>query len=88
MAQKCIPRFPLEEQPVGNMMRSTERSTAIPYDSIDPNLLALAMGFVPRQIWETPYNNETALSRGTIFPALDKPFRGWSRGSKQKGAMR
>ena len=88
MAQKNIPRFPLEEKPAGNMMHSNERPTAIPQDSIDPNLLALAMGFVPRQIWETPFDNETALSRGTIVPSLDKPFRGWSRGGIQKGARR
>lgn len=87
MAQKCVPRFPLEERPVGNMLHNTERSNIIPTDSIDPALLALAMGFVPRQVWETPYDRETALSRGTIFPALDKPFCGW-RCSVQKGAMR
>lgn len=87
MAQKCIPRFPLEEQPVGNMARRADRSSSLPNDSIDPALLALAMGFVPRQIWETPYDEETALSRGTIFPALDKPFCGWSCGMK-KGVLR
>ena len=88
MAQKCIPRFPLEEQPAANMMRTVEQSSAIPYDSIDPNLLALAMGFVPRQTWEAPYDNETALSRGTIFPALDKPFCGWNNCIMPRGAMK
>ena len=87
MAQKCMPRFPLEEQPVGNMMRNAERSTVIPNDSIDPNLLALAMAFVPRQIWETPYESETGFDRGTIFPALDKPFCGWNSCAQRKGAM-
>lgn len=48
----------------------------IPNDSIDPRLLALAMGFVPRQTWEKPYDFEMALRRGTLFPALDKPFLG------------
>lgn len=45
-------------------------------DSIAPALLSLAMGFVPRQTWETPYAPDVALSRGTIFPALDLPLLG------------
>ena len=36
--------------------------------------MALAMLYVPVQSWETPYDPETALARGTVFPALDKPF--------------
>ncbi len=36
----------------------------------------LAMSYVPVQQWETPYDENTALSRGTIFPSLDKPFLG------------
>lgn len=48
----------------------------LPSDAIDPRLLALAMGFVPYQSWETPYAADVALTRGTIFPALDKPFLG------------
>ena len=87
MTQKCIPRFPLEEQPAGKTARAAERSTMIPNDSVDPALLALSMGFVPRQIWENPYNNETALARGTIFPSLDKPFCGWHC-SMRKGAVK
>ncbi len=48
----------------------------MPADSINPSLLALAMGFVPVQQWEEPYENDLALARGTIFPSLDKPFLG------------
>lgn len=48
----------------------------LPTDSINPSLLALAMGFVPVQAWEEPYDNDLALARGTIFPSLDKPFLG------------
>ncbi|MDE7035797.1 MAG: spore coat associated protein CotJA, partial [Eubacteriales bacterium] len=33
-------------------------------------------GFVPVQAWEEPYAADLALARGTIFPALDKPFLG------------
>lgn len=41
-----------------------------------PKTLAYAMAYVPFQQWETPYDSEVALSRGTIFPCLDKPFIG------------
>ena len=41
-----------------------------------PSETPLAMAYVPFQKWEEPYDRETALSRGTIFPALDKPFIG------------
>ena len=36
----------------------------------------VGMAYVPLQFWEKPYDDPTALSRGTIFPALDKPFIG------------
>lgn len=86
MAQEYDPLFPLEEMPAadtsqGGMDCAPDTTgtpgTALPSDSIDPRLLSLAMGFVPRQIWETPYDTDVALSRGTIFPSLDKPFMGW-----------
>ena len=41
-----------------------------------PKTLSLAMAYVPFQQWETPYEDDVALSRGTIFPCLDKPFIG------------
>lgn len=47
-----------------------------PSDSINPELLSLAMAFVPYQAWETPYELDVAMQRGTIFPSLDKPFIG------------
>ena len=49
---------------------------ALPADSIDTRLLSLAMAFVPAQSFDTPYEPALAFSRGTIFPALDKPFLG------------
>ena len=39
-------------------------------ESIPAGLLSLAMAFVPT------YDPVLAFSRGTIFPALDKPFLG------------
>ena len=35
---------------------------------------SLAMTYSPWQQWECVYEAETGLSRGTIFPGLDKPF--------------
>lgn len=34
------------------------------------------MAFVPSQVWDCTYTCGQALSRGTLFPALDKPFMG------------
>lgn len=41
-----------------------------------PEDMPIGMAYVPMQFWEKPYDNATALSRGTIFPSLDKPFIG------------
>ena len=41
-----------------------------------PGELPYAMAYVPFQQWQKPYDSEAALQRGTIFPALDKPFIG------------
>lgn len=38
--------------------------------------LVPAMAFVPDQFFDEVYEAPTALSRGTIFPCLDKPFLG------------
>lgn len=36
----------------------------------------LAMARVPIQPWSSVYDSSTALSRGTLFPALDLPYLG------------
>ena len=36
--------------------------------------MPLAMAYVPVQSFEDLYDPDTALSRGTVFPALDLPF--------------
>lgn len=41
-----------------------------------PEDTPLAMAYVPFQMWEKPYEADVALSRGTIFPSIDKPFNG------------
>ena len=38
--------------------------------------IPLAMAYVPWQMWEALYNEETALMRGTAFPSLFMPFEG------------
>lgn len=45
-------------------------------EGVLPKTLSLAMAYVPFQQWETPYDTDVALSRGTVFPCLDKPFIG------------
>lgn len=37
---------------------------------------ALAMAYVPNQVWNEVYALDIGLCRGTIFPCLDKPFIG------------
>ncbi len=41
-----------------------------------PRYTPIAMAYVPFQEWEKTYDEQAALSRGTIFPSLDKPFIG------------
>ena len=47
---------------------------AVTEDTCPDNMPALAMTYSPNQLWETVYDAETGLCRGTIFPGLDKPF--------------
>lgn len=42
----------------------------------------VAMAYVPWQMWHTVYDLEKALSCGTIFPELNKPFQGMRGGCR------
>ena len=42
--------------------------------SRDIDQFPVAMAYVPWQRWQQVYPVEEAMSRGTIFPDLDKPF--------------
>ena len=42
----------------------------------DDRMPALAMVYAPQQSWQNIYCEEDALTRGTIFAELDKPFYG------------
>lgn len=41
-----------------------------------PKNTPLAMAYVPFQQWGDTYDDDKALSRGTLFPDLDLPFSG------------
>jgi hypothetical protein len=41
-----------------------------------PAEMPIGMCYVPFQQWETPYAENVALEKGTIFPSLDLPFMG------------
>lgn len=43
-------------------------------DALDD--MPLAMAYVPMQKWRDIYDDDVALSRGTIFAELDLPFLG------------
>lgn len=38
--------------------------------------MILAMAHVPMQPWNSTYDPDTALARGTLFPDLDLPYVG------------
>ena len=57
--------------------------------SVFPDKTPIGMCYVPFQQWETPFAENVALEKGTIFPSLDLPFlgkEGNSNGSKQFNA--
>lgn len=43
-------------------------------EALIPKDAALAMAYVPMQRWERPMSADEALSRGTAFRSLVKPF--------------
>ena len=43
-------------------------------EALIPKDAALAMAYVPMQRWERPMRADEALSRGTAFRSLVKPF--------------
>jgi hypothetical protein len=47
-----------------------ESMTAFPAET------PIGMCYVPFQQWETPFAENVALEKGTIFPSLDLPFMG------------
>lgn len=64
------------EVPGMNCREGGEMSCAVEekYDVLSE--MALAMAYVPWQMWRNIYDVEKGFCRGTIFEELDKPFRG------------
>ncbi|MFA5658795.1 MAG: spore coat associated protein CotJA [Oscillospiraceae bacterium] len=58
--------------PTNTLRTDIQCETRTPFPQYTP----IAMAYVPFQQWERPYDDNVALSRGTIFPSLDKPFIG------------
>lgn len=48
----------------------------MPTQSMFPAKISLAMSYVPDQPFENLYDENVALSRGTLFRSLDFPFYG------------
>lgn len=55
-------------------------NTPVCVTSAMPQMLALAMAYVPFQQFGSIYEPEQALSNGTLFPDLNKPFCGRKEG--------
>lgn len=45
-------------------------------EAMFPQNISLAMAYVPMQRFEKIYDDDRALTHGTIFEALDLPFKG------------
>ncbi len=58
-----------------NGMGASEQEMFVPTSPL-PEQMPPGMAYVPYQQWEEPYDADTAFPAGTIFPALDYPFRG------------
>ena len=58
----------------GNPDIPKNANSVFPYTPCSP--IPLAMAYVPMQTWEGLYEYDVALTRGTLFTALDKPFIG------------
>lgn len=63
---------PTEQTMAHTMQASESEDTMTPFPKQTPP----GMAYVPFQQWEEPYDIDTAFPIGTIYPALDFPFRG------------
>ena len=60
----------MEELFVPSFLVNTERRHAIPKDA------SVTMAYVPLQLTTDAYKSQEGLAKGTLFPQLDKPFKG------------
>lgn len=74
---------PVQPTPIPQVLPACDQTN----DSVPPfdrNRFPVAMLYVPWQDWCKTYDLERALKAGTIFPDLDKPFRGVRKGGCRK----
>ena len=66
-----------ESCPLGQLLEGSDDCVVINTGSdVLPEKLAYGMAYVPFQKWGRVYECDVALTRGTVFPCLDKPFIG------------
>ena len=56
--------------------RTTSQKSACSYNAECIDRLPLTMAYVPMQTFKDVYEPMTALANGTLFPELNKPFKG------------
>lgn len=61
---------------LGKMLTDEDAKSCPMPKTVFPKDTPLAMAYIPFQHWDEVYEAEVGFSRGTIFPALDKPFIG------------
>jgi len=69
---RCAAAIPNQKEDV--VLTSKEQLRI--YRPGQPAFETLAMAYVPSQRFGSTYSPDVALSRGTLFPELDKPFCG------------
>ena len=57
-----------------DMMEMSDKDTGRGFNPSVVDGLPLAMVYAPMQKWHQAYSPDEALSRGTLFAELDKPF--------------
>jgi len=68
-----------ERKKLENIIHEMMKHSVIRQNNADADrnpVRSLAICYVPIQEWEQIYDEDTAFSTGTLFPALNKPFLG------------
>ena len=72
MQRNFLREFQSADAPMYGMQEAEPFQPTTPFPEQTPP----GMAYVPYQQWEEPYDADTAFPVGTIFPALDYPYRG------------
>ncbi len=70
--RRPVPRCQSVQQASYQMRTEQPVRTVTQYDF---GSMPLAMAYVPGQSWGETYSYDRALTKGTVFPALDLPFK-------------